>query len=948
MTNQKQSDPALNFISNLLDNPNYYANNGVQPIDIIDFFLHSSNPLFINKVFSELTKRFLKVETLSLCKLLIIHFFKYTQPSQRMIPPNSDFADHFVNFIPIKRWQTALEFRAVLNLIPSISPVANPLNPKIRSDTLSLIQMINGLESSDPEVFESAKEVLQELGRKISPLQNIYLKCIKMPYLLFFLPDMTSDSNLVHQAIFKYNSLFQSFIQKKLRSETNENTEENSQQLAICPSDDKNRFELFFEHESPNEFLHDILLSIIQFIRNLKVFPRNLFSTFVDLFHFLIPEPGTEGENVQIDRNASRKACVLIFDTFSSIPEYLRPYQIHAISDIAVNFILNVPITNGSTISAPDNEESANNQISIEKSFLKSPLRMLSRLHVTDMRLIPIQPIDIETAALLVSVFPRPNEDNGTNNSTYADQVVKIFLPFQGETFSIGSCRLFLTHLVDFVPYLSEEAHSIIIEVLLPNLMKQGIKHQETIALFLSSISFLSNLDLLPLYLIFCQSFPDGFQIASRLKAASMTLFLLANEQPDEKFTTVSPSEVFDYGKAFFRIGEYKQLAKLCDKICMDPFNYPNDTVASAQAFHDLVVAETYSNSRDHSRAAREFIRAADAFKLTSFPHDFHLFYLNARHFFESICFQVELMSKLTFDGGYGQMRVEPLSADIVDINELLQNLKELKGSSLLLHPQFDEVSLSYVDDFIRTAEEMIASIDKGYEEFLTVISNRKIIPPPVFFETEQPITVEDVRIVNPNIDIKNSTVTRHFFLEMKGRVVYNSNFFNNNDCEEDLEKDDRKIVKGLFNEDQETLILKELRGNDGYELKNNRKSSASDFYFLNRNKIVNGSTFLPICERQGIEWAKNNDMKLICHVSIVSNGVVKKVHTQEIPIDGEFSVDFPVLAEYKEMCSPGLKTDFSHTMSVTFFFTAAFEGPKSSSYYRIGREERHVYIRET
>lgn len=974
MNQRSQPDPAIIFVHNLLDISSYYAVNGGQPQDLIDFFIHFSKPEFINKVYLELQNRFLKQETTPLCKLLIIHFFKYTQITQLMIESTRDYADNFVAFQPLKRWQEALEFRAVSNLIPTINEIANPLNPEIRSDTFSLMRMINGLESSDPEVYDSAKDVLQKLGKKITPFQNIYLQCIKMPFLLIFLPDMISNSEIVQQAITVYSSLFQLFLQKKMefeskqiqnryafQGEEEEKKEQDSNQLSIIGDDDKNHYDILFDQLHPCQFLHDILVSLIKFIRNLKVFPRTLLKSIIDLFHDLAKQE----EDQEKDHIISLQSCIMIFDSFSSFADYLRPFQIHIISDIAINFISNLPVEIKQLFTNNESNDPSLSQNSInesDKKFLKSPLKMLSRLKITDSRLTSTPPIDAESAALLVSVYPRPTKEKETDNSTYADQVVSIFRPFEEEYFSVSTCRLYLSHLIDFIPFLSEEAHSIIIEVLLPNLMKQGKVYQELIANFLSSISFLSNPDLLSLYLIFINEFPEGVEVAPRLKAVSLSLFYLAKEKPDENFARISYAEVFDLSKALFLIGEYKLPAEIWGSVHKD--SSINETAAKiveedvhkglispAEAFQVLSSAELSSNANDHSKAAREFIRAADLFDLTSFPHDFHLFYLKSRHFFESICFQVELMNETMksvslFDQNQDIRQSEPISANICDINELQSNLAELEESSLLLHPFFDKDSNRLVSDFIETSNEMIAAIDQGEEAFETVINNRKIIPPPAILETEQPITVENVRIVNPDIEIKGSLVSRQFYLELRGNVRYNLKFFNKNydkDEEEDENEDEKKKLELELEFFRETRLQK---------IENVMKSD--DFYFENKSEVHSDksivSPFNSNYKRSGIEWCENNGMKLMCHISIPINGNLKPVHAQEIPWEGEFSVDFPIIAEYKEICQDGCKSDSGHNMRVTIFFIAyshCIDNPKNDCHYRIGREERYVYIHE-
>lgn len=970
MNQRPQSDPAVAFVRNYLTDISSYAVNGGPSQDLIDIFIHLSKPEIINKVYLELQSRFSKPETTPLCKLSIIHFFKYTQCVQLMIESSRDYADKFVEFLPIKRWQEALEFRAVSNLIPTINVIPNPLNPEIRSDTFSLMRMINGLESSDPEVFESAKDVLQKLGRKIAQFQNIYLKCIKVPFLLLFLPDMISNSEIVQQAISIYSSFFQEFIKRKSELESKsvqdsvenqeENEEHNSNQLSIIGDDNKNHYDILFEQLHPCQFLHDVLVSLIKFIRNLRVFPRTLFSSLVDLFHSLAKQE-SEPEK---DHKISLHTCVMIFDAFSSFTEYLRPYQIHVIADIAINFLTSLPIEMKQLFSSEKSDDPSLVESTIDESdkeILKSPLKMLSHLKVTDSRVISIPPVDVESSSLLVSVYPRPSKEKETDNSAYADQVIHIFRPYLDDNFSISSCQLFLKHLIDFIPFLSEEAHSIIIEVLLPKLMKQGKIHQELIATFLSSISFLSNPDLLSLYLIFVQYFPEDVKIVPRLKAVSLSLFYLAKEKPDETFAKISYLEVFDLSKALFLIGEYRLPAEIWGSVHRDASINASaakiveeekykGTVSPAEAFQILAMAELSSNANDHSRSAREFIRAANAFELTSFPHDFHFYYLKARHYFESICFQVKLMNEafrcVSTVQIIGQEKInpEPISANICDINELYSILNELKGASILLHPFFDEVSNRLVSEFIEISNNMIKAIDMGQEEFESVINEKKIIPPPAILETEQPITVENVRIVNPDIEIKGSLVSRQFYLELRGNVSYNMKFFKDNfdDFADEEENEEEKLKSEIESEFFRDTKLQKIEN----------KMKNDDFYFYNKDKSNFGNPFISpyssnITQR-AVEWFKNTGMKLMCHISIPINGNLKSVHAQEIPWEGEFSVDFPIIAEYKEMCPDGCKSDSGHNMLVTIFFVAQnTDDPKNDCHYRIGREERYVYIHE-
>ncbi|OHT12873.1 hypothetical protein TRFO_17134 [Tritrichomonas foetus] len=748
---------AISFVQKFLEMP--------PPNDIfIQELRQTANQRTVQEIYIQLRKQFTSATLSPLRKLAIIHFFQNTQDLQKMIDPTKDFADNFVSHKSTQRWQRAFLFKAVSALIPTIRPVSS-LNPTIRSDTLFLMKAIDNLSSSDPEVFESAKEVLQKLAQKINIFSHIYLQCIIMPYLLLFLPDMTYNSEIINQIISIYLSM-----------------------LTL---------------ENPH--IHETLDSIEKFVKNLKVFPQNLYSAILN-FIFSFPE-------IRTSHKKPFSYCVQIiehiFRIFENSSNFLMPYQIQNIADFAVNYILHTKK---------------------KKNSIVPPLKMLVSFLITDNRLNDTPAEDVESAAYLIAVFPRLNEEN----SEIAEKGFNTLRDFADKPFPLHICELLLNHLGSFIPYLSEEAHSIIIEVLLPNLTSQSQKHQEAVASFLSTIT----IDFSPMYLELIKNITN-IQICPKLKAALLSLHYLATTQPDKQFAKIAVTESYECGRSLFLIGEFSQASRL----------WVNDE--SAEAFRIFASGETFYHARDHSKAASEFKIAADAFKLTKFPHDFHVFYCMARHYYESICFQAELLMEMP--------SIEPIATNIIDIIEFNDILFKLGNSSLLLHPEIDRASRDCIEEFIQISQRVLQSLEQSREvskELYKEATKQMIIPPPAFLSTKQPVSIQNLKITQPDIFIIPAA-TRQFFLELIGTVQNQSNL----------------------------------------------------------------------------------EFSLTCEVVITLNGIPKSVQIQDIPSEGDFSVDFPIMAEEKH------NHESVHHMPVTITFTACFN---DNSKYLIEYAVRYIVIHES
>lgn len=818
-----------------------------------------------------------------LVKLMIIKFLQYTENAQYVLKFQQSYADRFVSLLPESKWQLSLSFQAISKALPTINESVRSLNPTIRSNVFFVVKAVDSLNSSDPELLESAIEVLQKVGKKIASLHFIYLQIIKMPYLLFFLPDMTQDADLLSQVIQQYDILLKQFAEKLSKQED---------QLTDVEKDpENNNFEYNFYHQNPIFFLHDVLLSIIQFVTNLKTFPQQLFSSLMELSSLLY-QSCNAFEYLEIDQQATEiQASILLFEMFSQVSHYLKSTQKDFV-EFAIRFILKLPIERHTT---EDGETIGH--INFDKSYLILPLKHLSKLQITDARLQNVPPIDNESAALLISVCPHPDENDSPGD---ADHIIHIMLPFQNHNFTVETCRLFLTQLTDFLPFFSEEAHSIILESILPNLTKQGPKHQELIANFISSIPLTSeNGKLLTYYIYFASStYPQDVPVCPKLKAVCMSLFYLANTQPEPPFADVNANDIYECAEALFLIGEYDQPAILWKTIYTkfaDTNQFTKDKIRASEAFHHLSLAEKHYQMMDHSQSAREFRRAIEAFQMTDFPHDLHIYYSQARYCFESICMQVDLMNAMYSDPSNREM---PISQWITDIEELKVNLDLLRNSSLLLHPRNDGTSRRYVQHFIHISEQMIQAIDGDPATFSDIINRERILPPPAILSMKQPLFVEDLEITNPEIEIKDPSIAQRFYLEVTGKIV------------------------------RSTPIINHINYHNKY-----------CFYSSEPPEDNLSLSF----DNDAFDWMSDANMKLRCEIALC--GGRTNLHSQEIPSCGEFKIDFPVLPLDRQICPEGCQSDSSHVMIIKFSFIASFQEDSGIQNYLISFFDKHVTV---
>jgi hypothetical protein len=403
----------------------------------------------------------------------------------------------------------------------------------------------------------------------------------------------------------------------------------------------------------------------------------------------------------------------MCFGSVAKVIDCLDLGQIRDISEIAIGFLLEAN-------PAEDQKEAA--------------LGLLSRLRITDPQLVSVDVGDFNNLALLVSCFPR--------SGSFGDIAVSRVRDLIDRPLNEERCALLFGTISEFVGDLSDDSHQILVDVVIHAICRRGFAFQKCISSFFLSIPehFES---------IYVMDF-GNVSLCGDLKAASIRLHYLAQTRPT---FSVDLDECFTTGCSLFSIGEYSQAIKSLS-MCKGNLR--------ADALQFLARGEDESRHQNHSAAASCFRNAMSAFQATSFQHDFHVMYCEARFCYESICFQAELF----IDAGVTDF--ESYVTEIDRLYELASGL--LSNSSLLLYPDIDLTSREFVDKFCDQAHALIGSIQQP--DAFRDAKAADVIPPPALLQDLSPITIKALEILDPILNVAAADEERQFMLTMTGSSV--------------------------------------------------------------------------------------------------------------------------------------------------------------------------------
>jgi tetratricopeptide (TPR) repeat protein len=481
------------------------------------------------------------------------------------------------------------------------------------------------------------------------------------------------------------------------------------------------------------------------------------------------------------------KGIPLFLTNLKHIPEaffdhcirFLSSTTPQAFSDFCHNFIVC-----STTLNGPQIRDIASELIqfvlNVPPSFNKtSVLSLLSALKICDMRLYRVDVSSIHEAILLSSCFPTPVDNNPCDSGDIAvSRIAKFINP--SCRLSEALCTLLFQILADFVTVLSEESHSVIIETIIPTLVKFGASYQDSIADFLKSVP----IDLAAMYLL---EFKE-ITLQPSLKAANIRLHYLSHIPPT---TAVTPNDAYECGIALLTIGEYSQadvaFGQCRSNILCEAYGLAAQGLTASAAFN-------------HSLAAAKFYQAKCAFKNANLALDFQIEYCMARYYYESVCFEIEMFSEEVSEGGSDGRHYRALKDYFSYLEALNESLSELPRFSLNLHPNVDLKSRELVEEFCDVGQKLLLVVEDAVN--YDAVRNVQLFCPPAFATVKCPVYVEDLRIVNNVCEVKRPNM-RMFTLELRGIVKNGVDFKMETVCE---------IAFSYYNEKRESAkeVVKE------------------------------------------------------------------------------------------------------------------------------------------
>jgi hypothetical protein len=355
-------------------------------------------------------------------------------------------------------------------------------------------------------------------------------------------------------------------------------------------------------------------------------------------------------------------------------------------------------------------------------------LALLAQLKLADARLYGVRAQTFGNLALLVACFPR--------RAPSGDEAVRRVRDSLDLPLAEDMCQLLFSTLAEFIPHLADDSHAILVETVIPSIIRRGAPYQVAVAAFFSAIP-------MELESIYVMDF-GSVALCSQLKAASLRLHYLASVPPN---ILVDVSDCYDTGLALFSIGEYSQAVKSF-AMCKNDIR--------ADAYQYLARGEFESRNLNHSLAAQHFLFAKYAFQMTKFPHDFHVLYCEARFAHESILFQAEVLT----DSG-----ISSLAGLITDSDLLAHAAFRLRRASLAVHPAVDAISCELTTQFCDRVTAVAQAVDDG-EPILPI----EIIPPPALLREDPPVVVERIEIVDPTLVLQASHATA-FMVGVTGTI---------------------------------------------------------------------------------------------------------------------------------------------------------------------------------
>lgn len=477
-------------------------------------------------------------------------------------------------------------------------------------------------------------------------------------------------------------------------------------------------FVQFMNRDCP--FLRRLLKKSMDFVANIEWFHSDLFDQLIEL---LSGEP---------DIDLYCFCCDLI----SNYVKYLYPEQIGWLGRFAVDFL---------------------HSVALEADQQSLPLKLLMNMNVTTPRLYDIEPLSLMNVGYLIACFPR------TQTAESGDLAVMHFSKFIDGKLSKDAIPLIFKSLSRFATNLSDQAHSTLVEIVIPKLARLG--YQKPVADFLMTLP----MELAPIYLIDL----DETILRTRLKAALLRLHYLADVQ-----WNFTPKAEIECGIALFRIGEYDIAAKYFGLY---------QTSRRADVYKYLSMGMSAACSGNYSRAVTMFQHAREACNSLTFIHDFHNQYIQVLIGYYSICFQGRLLYQSYVDATNTTNSIKEL---LMVSDDFMNAVIDLPNSSLLLHPDIDAASRNLVLEFTERAQALVNAfgVDRAkFEELSTVV----ITPPECLLSVDAPISVENLAVSKTKLEITSDS-ERQMLLNLTGRIVNTTDLKLTISCEIDFNYEGR------------------------------------------------------------------------------------------------------------------------------------------------------------